>query len=70
MDMVMEPDMNGRQALEEILKFKPEQRTLIASGFADNEEIQKACSLGRTSLLHKPYTINKLAAAVRDALDG
>ncbi len=69
MDMVMEPDMNGRQALEEIRKLKPGQRALIVSGFADSDEVQKVCSMGKTPLINKPYTFNKLASAVREALD-
>jgi PAS domain S-box-containing protein len=70
LDMIMEPGMNGRQTLEEILKIKPDQRTLIASGFAESSEVKKACLLGRTKLITKPYTLQKLGSYVHEAIAG
>lgn len=68
LDMIMEPDMNGRQTLEEILKIRPEQKTLIASGYADSSEVKRACTLGSTALMNKPYTLQKLSESVVVAL--
>ncbi len=65
LDMIMEPGMNGRQTLEEILSFKPKQKTLIVSGFADNKEVKKACVLGKTELVKKPFTLADLASAMK-----
>jgi CheY-like chemotaxis protein len=70
LDMIMEPGMNGRQTLEEILKIKPDQRTLIVSGFAESSEVKKACLLGRTKLITKPYTLQKLGSYVHEAIAG
>ena len=69
LDMIMEPDMNGRQTLERILEIRPDQKTLIASGYAESSEVRKACTMGHTTLINKPYTMQKLAESVRQALD-
>ncbi len=68
LDMIMEPDMNGRQTLEKILQIRPEQKTLIASGYAESSEVRKACLMGNTSLMNKPYSLEKLAESVRLAM--
>ena len=70
LDMVMEPEMNGRRTLEEILKMRPLQKTLIASGFAADKEVKRACELGKTTLIKKPFTLQKIGMAVKTALAG
>jgi DNA-binding NtrC family response regulator len=64
----MEPDMNGRQTLEQVLAIRPDQKTLIASGYAESSEVKKACTLGKTTLMNKPYTLQKLGECVQRAL--
>ena len=68
LDMIMEPDMNGRQTLKKILEIRPDQKTLIASGYAESSEVKKACTMGHTTLMNKPYTMQKLAESVQQAL--
>ncbi len=68
LDMAMDPGISGRQTYEEILVFKPHQRAIIASGYAEDKDTKKVLSLGANAFLRKPYTINALGQAVRDAL--
>ncbi len=68
LDMIMDPGINGRETYEKILAIKPKQSAIIASGFAENEEVKKVLKLGAFSFLRKPYTTNSLGKAVKEAL--
>jgi len=68
LDMVMNPGLNGRQTYEQILAVRPEQKAIIASGFAENDETNKVLGLGAHGFLRKPYPINGLGKAVKEAL--
>jgi len=69
LDMMMDPGISGRQTYEKILTFRPDQRAVIASGFAENEDTIQVLNLGASELLRKPYTVISLGKAVRDALE-
>ncbi len=68
LDMLMEPGMNGRQTYEKALKIYPEQKALIASGFSESADVEKALQLGASGFIKKPYTKNTLGQAAKDAL--
>ncbi|MDQ1238160.1 MAG: Histidine kinase [Thermodesulfobacteriota bacterium] len=68
LDMVMPRGLNGRETYEEIIKICPGQKAIIASGFAKTEEVEKAQSLGAGRYIKKPYTLQNLAAAVKEEL--
>jgi nitrogen-specific signal transduction histidine kinase len=68
LDMIMEPGINGRQTYEQISRIRPKQRALIASGFSENIEVEKAQKLGAGSYIRKPYTIEQLGVAVQKNL--
>lgn len=68
LDMLMPPGMNGRETYEEVIKFYPGQKAIIASGFSDNEEVQQALLLGASHFLKKPYSMGELGKVVRDSL--
>ena len=68
LDMIMDPGMNGRQTLAEILRIHPEQRAIIVSGFAETDDVKTALQLGAHSYVKKPMTIKQLGDAVRAAL--
>ncbi|MCI5120771.1 MAG: response regulator, partial [Candidatus Electrothrix sp. AUS4] len=67
-DMLMEPGMNGRQTYEAILRLYPGQRALIASGFSESDDVKKALKNGVKGFLKKPYSMEQLGQAVRNAL--
>ncbi len=68
LDMIMDPGMNGRQTYEKIIAIHPGQKAVIASGFAENEEVKKAQQLGAGKFLKKPLTLEQLASAVKEVL--
>ena len=69
LDMLMEPGMNGRQTYEEILTLYPHQKAIIVSGFSGSDDVQAALQLGVSGFIKKPYTMDALGRAVKDALN-
>lgn len=68
LDMIMEPGINGRKTYEEILKINPNQRALIASGFAQNGEVKQTLNLGASQFVEKPYSLLRIGMAIKQAL--
>ncbi len=68
LDMILEQGMNGCETYEQIIQVKPGQRAIIASGFAQNEEVHKILSLGASKFIKKPYTLEQLGGAVKQVL--
>ena len=68
LDMIMEPGINGRKTYEEILKINPGQKALIASGFAENDEVKQTLRLGASQFVKKPYALARMGLAVKQAL--
>ena len=69
LDMIMEPGMDGLDTYRKILEFHPNQKALIASGYSETDRVREAQRLGAGTYLRKPYTVEMLAAAVREELD-
>ncbi|MEJ2661512.1 MAG: response regulator [Desulfobacteraceae bacterium] len=70
LDMVMDPGMDGLETFLEIRRFLPEQKVVIASGFAETERVKTAQTMGAGQYIKKPYTIEKIGMTVRQTLDG
>ncbi len=68
LDMIMEPGINGLETYRKILEFKPHQKALIASGYSQTHQVNDTLELGASGYLKKPYTIEKIGAAVKSAL--
>ena len=68
LDMIMDPGLNGRETFEKIKEIKPDQKSIIASGFAASEEVKRAQLAGAGTLLKKPYTMEQLAMTVYEKL--
>ena len=58
------PVMDGAATIREIRAFKPGQRFLMITGFADSEAIDSSCP--DVPVLRKPFTMAELAERVRD----
>ncbi|MGD9210816.1 MAG: response regulator [Desulfobacteraceae bacterium] len=69
LDMIMEPGMNGLETYRCIIKIYPGQRAVIASGYSESEQVRQTQALGAGKYIRKPYSIEKIAAAVRTELD-
>ena len=48
LDMIMDPGMNGLEAYQEILKFRPTQRAILVSGYSETDDVRRALELGAT----------------------
>ncbi|MCB2184150.1 MAG: response regulator [Desulfobulbaceae bacterium] len=68
LDMIMPPGMGGRETYEKILARHPGQKAVLVSGFSASEEVKQAISLGASSFIKKPYTVEELASVVYKAL--
>jgi CheY-like chemotaxis protein len=69
LDMIMPPGMNGLETYRKILNIVPDQKAVIASGYAETERVHEAQRLGAGSYIKKPYTLEKIGLAVRSELD-
>ena len=68
LDMIMDPNMDGLETYEHIVKNGKTQRAIIASGYSESERVKDAMALGVGAYLRKPYTIQNLARAVHTEL--
>ena len=69
LDMVMPKGINGRKTYEEIIKIRPGQKAIIASGYAKTREVDLAQDLGAGKYIKKPYTLEKVGLAVKEELE-
>ncbi len=69
LDMVMPKGINGRKTYEGIIKIRPGQKAIIASGYAKTREVDMAQELGAGKYIKKPYTLSKVGVAVKEELE-
>ncbi|MDA3789756.1 MAG: hypothetical protein PF503_14830 [Desulfobacula sp.] len=67
--MIMDPGIDGLETYIQILKRHPKQKTIIASGFSDNDRVKQAQGLGAGEYLKKPYTLEQIDLAFKEALE-
>ena len=69
LDMVMPKGINGRKTYEEIIKIRPGQKAIIASGYAKTREVDMAQELGAGQYIKKPYISEKIGVAIKEELE-
>ena len=69
LDMIMKGGIDGLETLKRVRKIRPDQRCIIASGFAETDRVKSAMTLGVGDYVLKPYTLEKIGRAVRTELD-
>lgn len=69
LDMIMDPGIDGLDTYREIIALHPGQKAIIASGYSETDRIREAQRLGARQYLKKPYTIEKIARALKTALE-
>ncbi|RKY35122.1 MAG: two-component system response regulator [Candidatus Omnitrophota bacterium] len=67
MDIVM-PEMDGIQALEQILKFDQNAKVVMVTAVDQREFLMKAIRLGATDYIVKPFENDRVISAVKKAL--
>jgi signal transduction histidine kinase/ActR/RegA family two-component response regulator len=67
-DIIM-PEMNGRALVEQLPSCRPRPRVLYMSGYPGDDILRRGLLQPGTSVLEKPFTPERLARAVRQALD-
>lgn len=68
LDMIMDPGIDGCETYHRIIRRHPGQKAIVASGFAESERVREIQRLGAGAYLKKPYTLEKIALAVRREL--
>ncbi len=68
LDMIMDPGIDGLETYRRILAIHPGQRAIIASGFSETDRVLEAQRLGAKFYVKKPYTLEKLGLAAKEAL--
>jgi len=69
LDMVMPKGIDGRETYKEIIKIRPGQKAVIASGYAKTQELRIAQELGAGEYVKKPYTFEKIGIAFKKELE-
>jgi DNA-binding NarL/FixJ family response regulator len=69
MDIRM-PNMNGIDALGQILEQYPKVQVIALSGFADQAVVEQAIQAGASGFLLKTSPATEIATAIRTAMDG
>lgn len=70
LDLWMEPGIDGYETYRQALEISPNQKAILASGYFRPEDRKLAQSLGIRQHLTKPYSIQSLAYALRDEMQG
>ncbi len=68
LDMIMDPGMDGLETYKRIRELNPDQRVIIASGFAETDRVREAQSLGAGAYIKKPYLIETIGLAAKKQL--
>jgi PAS domain S-box-containing protein len=68
-DVVM-PGMSGRDLARELERRKLARRTLYMSGYTDDAMLKHGVLEPGIALIHKPFSVEAIAARIRGVLDG
>ena len=68
LDMVMDPGIDGLETYKRAIRYRPDQKAIITSGYAATNRVNEAKNLGLNTYLKKPYTLEALGVAVRNEL--
>lgn len=71
LDMLMEPgSLNGRETYRKMTLIRPGIKAVIASGFAEDDDVRATIAMGAGGFLAKPYTLEQLGRQLQSALRG
>ncbi len=69
LDMIMDPGIDGLETYRRIIETRPGQKAVVASGFSISRRVKEIQKLGAGVYIKKPYSIEKIAMAVRVELE-
>jgi len=69
LDMIMEPGIDGLETYRRVLKLRPGQKSIIASGFSETVRVKEAQRLGVGTYIKKPYLLQKIGWAIKAELE-
>ena len=69
LDMAMGDGMDGLDTYREIVGFRPNQKAIIASGYAATERVEETLRLGAGRYIKKPYSLHSMAKAIKAELN-
>ncbi len=68
LDMIMDPGIDGLETYKRIKEFRPNQNTLIVSGFSETTQVREIQRLGGGKYIQKPYTLERIGLALKEEL--
>jgi PAS domain S-box-containing protein len=68
LDMIMNPGIDGLETYKRILKFNPDQKAVIASGYSETDRVKEAQNMGAGAYVKKPYSFESIGMAVKGEL--
>ncbi|UCG05689.1 MAG: PAS domain S-box protein [Desulfobacterales bacterium] len=68
LDMIMNPGMDGLETYKRILEIHPGQKAVIASGYSETNRVKQAQKMGARTYIKKPYSLEKIGVAIKNAL--
>jgi PAS domain S-box-containing protein len=68
LDLTM-PRMNGRDTLARLREMSPDLKVLVTSGHQGDQEVRDVMALGASGFIAKPYRLDGMGRAIRQALE-
>jgi len=69
LDMIMDSGIDGCETYRRMTALKPHLKAIIVSGYSESDRVREAQRLGAGAYVKKPYTMERIALALRKELD-
>ena len=69
LDMIMDPGIDGLETYRQIVQYHPMQKVIIASGYSETLRVEEMQRMGAGEYVRKPYSMEKIGMAVKNALN-
>ncbi len=69
LDLTM-PHLDGEETLRELLLIRPDVKTILSSGYNEQDHTDRFAGKGLSAFIQKPYRPDQLRKRVRQALEG
>ena len=69
LDMLMDPGIDGCETYRRMIAVRPGLKAMIVSGFSESDRVREAQRMGAGAYVKKPYTMDRIAMALRNELN-